>query len=122
MPRLSMYAYILSYISFLLIDAPNNKKSIKCKVCLSPRILQCPLSTSFSDYAITHNLTPFISMQNHHSLLYREEEREMYPTLKVRSPSYYLPASSYFPLPLHLSRIDLLISIYMVMCRCITTY
>jgi aryl-alcohol dehydrogenase-like predicted oxidoreductase len=34
-------------------------------------------------YAITHNLTPFISMQNHYSLLYREEEREMLPTLKV---------------------------------------
>ena len=35
-----------------------------------------------TDYAITHNLTPFISMQNHHSLVYREEEREMFPTLK----------------------------------------
>ncbi|TFY79092.1 hypothetical protein EWM64_g4920 [Hericium alpestre] len=33
-------------------------------------------------YAITHNLTPFISMQNHYNLLYREEEREMIPTLK----------------------------------------
>lgn len=36
-----------------------------------------------ADYAITNNLTPFISMQNHYSLLYREEEREMMPTLKV---------------------------------------
>ncbi|CAE6374656.1 hypothetical protein RSOLAG22IIIB_13402 [Rhizoctonia solani] len=34
------------------------------------------------NYAITHNLTPFISMQNHHNLVYREEEREMFPTLK----------------------------------------
>ncbi|KAK0493366.1 aryl-alcohol dehydrogenase [Armillaria luteobubalina] len=34
------------------------------------------------NYAIQHDLTPFISMQNHHSLLYREEEREMFPTLK----------------------------------------
>ncbi|KAI0047529.1 Aldo/keto reductase [Auriscalpium vulgare] len=33
-------------------------------------------------YAITHNLTPFISMQNHYNLIYREEEREMMPTLK----------------------------------------
>ncbi|EPQ56030.1 Aldo/keto reductase [Gloeophyllum trabeum ATCC 11539] len=33
-------------------------------------------------YAITHNLTPFISMQNQYSLVYREEEREMMPTLK----------------------------------------
>ena len=37
------------------------------------------------DYAISHNLTPFISMQNHYNLVYREEEREMYPTLKVHS-------------------------------------
>ncbi|KAI0328024.1 oxidoreductase [Cubamyces sp. BRFM 1775] len=35
------------------------------------------------NYAITHNLTPFISMQNHYSLLYREEEREMFPTLDL---------------------------------------
>ncbi|KAF8264812.1 NADP-dependent oxidoreductase domain-containing protein [Lactarius quietus] len=33
------------------------------------------------NYAIANNLTPFISMQNHHSLVYREEEREMFPTL-----------------------------------------
>lgn len=36
-----------------------------------------------ADYAIQNKLTPFISMQNHHNLLYREEEREMFPTLKV---------------------------------------
>ncbi|KAL1947054.1 hypothetical protein VTO73DRAFT_14015 [Trametes versicolor] len=35
------------------------------------------------NYAITHNRTPFISMQNHYSLLYREEEREMFPTLSL---------------------------------------
>lgn len=33
-------------------------------------------------YAIEHNLTPFISMQNFHNASYREEEREMVPTLK----------------------------------------
>ncbi|KAJ7439991.1 aryl-alcohol dehydrogenase [Mycena latifolia] len=33
-------------------------------------------------YAINNGLTPFISMQNHHGLLYREEEREMFPTVK----------------------------------------
>ncbi|KAL1717380.1 NADP-dependent oxidoreductase domain-containing protein [Schizophyllum commune] len=32
-------------------------------------------------YAIQNKLTPFISMQNHYSLLYREEEREMFPSL-----------------------------------------
>lgn len=35
------------------------------------------------DYAINNKLTPFISMQNHYNMLYREEEREMMPTLKV---------------------------------------
>ncbi|KAJ7487027.1 Aldo/keto reductase [Mycena latifolia] len=34
------------------------------------------------NYAITHNLTPFISMTNQYSLVYREEEREMMPSLK----------------------------------------
>lgn len=36
------------------------------------------------NYAITHKLTPFISLQNHYNLLYREDEREVYPTIKVR--------------------------------------
>ncbi|KAI0823789.1 Aldo/keto reductase [Trametes gibbosa] len=35
------------------------------------------------NYAISHNLTPFIVMENHYSLIYREEEREMFPTLKA---------------------------------------
>ena len=45
------------------------------------------------NYAINNKLTPFISMQNHYSLAYREEEREMFPTLKV---PFLLPSS---PLP-----------------------
>lgn len=35
------------------------------------------------NYAINNKLTPFISMQNHYNLVYREEEREMLPMLKV---------------------------------------
>jgi hypothetical protein len=42
-------------------------------------------------YAILHNLMPFISMQNHYNLLYREEEREMMPTLKVRPHLHVYP-------------------------------
>ncbi|OCH87258.1 Aldo/keto reductase [Obba rivulosa] len=38
---------------------------------------------AMQSYAIHHNLTPFISMQNQYSLIYREEEREMFPTLKM---------------------------------------
>ncbi|KXN89014.1 Versiconal hemiacetal acetate reductase, partial [Leucoagaricus sp. SymC.cos] len=37
---------------------------------------------AYQCYALQNKLTPFISMQNHYSLLYREEEREMFPTLK----------------------------------------
>ncbi|WRT65645.1 uncharacterized protein IL334_002590 [Kwoniella shivajii] len=33
-------------------------------------------------YAIHNKLTPFISMQNYHNAIYREEEREMMPMLK----------------------------------------
>ena len=35
-----------------------------------------------AEYAINNHLTPFISMQNQHSATYREEEREMMPTLR----------------------------------------
>ncbi|KAK7692873.1 hypothetical protein QCA50_004508 [Cerrena zonata] len=38
---------------------------------------------AMQNYAITNKLTPFISMQNHYNLAYREEEREMFPTLKM---------------------------------------
>ncbi|KAJ3911349.1 NADP-dependent oxidoreductase domain-containing protein, partial [Lentinula edodes] len=34
------------------------------------------------NHAITNKLTPFISMQNHYNMVYREEEREMVPSLK----------------------------------------
>ncbi|KAJ7077146.1 aryl-alcohol dehydrogenase [Mycena belliarum] len=37
---------------------------------------------AMQNYTIANNLTPFISMQNHYNMLYREEEREMMPTLK----------------------------------------
>ncbi|KXN85848.1 Versiconal hemiacetal acetate reductase [Leucoagaricus sp. SymC.cos] len=37
---------------------------------------------AMQNYAISNKLTPFISMQNHYNLVYREEEREMLPTLK----------------------------------------
>ncbi|KAJ7261766.1 Aldo/keto reductase [Mycena haematopus] len=48
-------------------------------------ISECPLAmlvNVMQNYAIANKLTPFISMQNHYNLLYREEEREMFPTLK----------------------------------------
>ena len=35
-----------------------------------------------TDYAISHNLTPFISMQNHYNIVYRQEEVEMMSALK----------------------------------------
>ncbi|KAL6307651.1 aryl-alcohol dehydrogenase [Sparassis latifolia] len=38
---------------------------------------------AMQNYAIRNKLTPFVAMQNHYSLMYREEEREMFPTLKM---------------------------------------
>jgi len=38
---------------------------------------------AMQNYAINNNLTPFISMQDQYSAVYREEEREMFPTLKL---------------------------------------
>ncbi|OCF42755.1 aryl-alcohol dehydrogenase [Kwoniella heveanensis CBS 569] len=38
---------------------------------------------AMQNYAINNRLTPFISMQNFHNAVYREEEREMIPTLKL---------------------------------------
>ncbi|KAH7323282.1 NADP-dependent oxidoreductase domain-containing protein [Rhizoctonia solani] len=38
---------------------------------------------AMQNYAIANRLTPFVSMQNQHNLVYREEEREMMPTLKM---------------------------------------
>ena len=54
-----------------------------------------PLIASL-DYAINNRLTPFVGMQNHYNLLYREEEREMMPTLKVGTAilSIYSQSSS----------------------------
>jgi len=49
----------------------------------------CCLAERTSDYAVSHNLTPFISMQDHHSLLYREEEREMFPSAKARLDFFF---------------------------------
>ncbi|CAE6415885.1 unnamed protein product [Rhizoctonia solani] len=38
---------------------------------------------AMQNYAINNKLTPFVSMQNQYNLIYREEEREMIPTLKM---------------------------------------
>lgn len=45
------------------------------------------MSPLILDYAINNKLTPFISMQTHYSLVYREDERDILPTLKVISTS-----------------------------------
>ena len=54
-----------------------------CRVSNFRSILYAVNSSCHADYAIANKLTPFISMQNHYNLVYREEEREMLPTLKV---------------------------------------
>ena len=56
---------------------------MQCRVSVTRGIDLFALMPRFLDYAIVNKLTPFISMQNHYSAVYREEEREMFPTLKV---------------------------------------
>ncbi|KAF8959308.1 hypothetical protein BDZ97DRAFT_1838379, partial [Flammula alnicola] len=51
---------------------------VSCTVSMSPLAWQFH---AMQNYAINNNLTPFISVQNHYNLVYREEEREMFPTL-----------------------------------------
>jgi len=63
-------------VNFILLS-PRNAK------CVYTFLLIWELLIVETDYAINNNLTPFISMQNHYNLIYREEEREMFPTLKV---------------------------------------
>ena len=62
--------------------SPRNAKYVNSLHCDKQLI---GLTLLRIDYAINNKLTPFISMQNHYSLVYREEEREMFPTLKVCS-------------------------------------
>ena len=58
----------------------------QCKVSLLAwNKARIDLRCTSIDFAVNNKLTPFISMQNHYNLLYREEEREMMPLLKVDS-------------------------------------
>lgn len=84
----SCYAYQCTYCIVCLAEssADYSHQSMLCRVCKF-RASQSISLIRLIDYAISHNLTPFISMQNHYNLIYREEEREMFPTLKV----HYLP-------------------------------
>jgi aryl-alcohol dehydrogenase-like predicted oxidoreductase len=52
----------------------------------APSLTDPVLVAQMQNYAINNRLTPFISMQNHYNAIYREEEREMIPTLKVSYP------------------------------------
>lgn len=48
----------------------------------SPRLVVLRTVHKMQNYAKAHNLTEFISMQNFHNAVYREEEREMVPLLQ----------------------------------------
>ena len=54
----------------------------RCKVSASDLKTMDSLKSIITAYAISQKLTPFISMQNFVNAVYREEEREMVPTLK----------------------------------------
>ena len=79
----SCYAYQCTFRPILQSILTNDTFSQRNAKYVRPSTLYSFLLTLRSSaYAIQHNLTPFISMQNHYSLVYREEEREMFPTLR----------------------------------------
>ena len=82
-----MYVHVHSWLATLLKIPPHYRiQSMPCRVRhTQAKATAEPVATDPDplDYAITHNLTPFVSMQNQYNLIYREEEREMLPTLKV---------------------------------------
>lgn len=90
----SCHAYQCASMWLCAVPRVTNRppaQSMQCRVRTLTCTRQVPdMLTMPAAYAIQNKLTPFISMQNHHSLIYREEEREMFPTLKVRA----LPSSS----------------------------
>lgn len=57
-------------------------KSLIPPLSETPTDLSCLLVHKMQAYARQHNLTEFISMQNLHNAIYREEEREMVPLLQ----------------------------------------
>ncbi len=79
----SCHAYQCTFRPILQSILTNDTSSQRNAKYVRLSTLYSFLSTlTSSAYAIQHNLTPFISMQNHYSLVYREEEREMFPTLR----------------------------------------
>ncbi|KAK0217109.1 aryl-alcohol dehydrogenase [Armillaria fumosa] len=61
-------------------------------------------------YALNHNLTPFVTVENDYNLLYREDENELFPALKhfgITSVPWSTLASGAVILPLHQQLITL---------------
>ncbi|KAK0186703.1 aryl-alcohol dehydrogenase [Armillaria mellea] len=61
-------------------------------------------------YALNHQLTPFVTVENDYNLLYREDENELFPTLKqfgITSVPWSTLASGAVVLPLHRQLISL---------------
>jgi len=83
---LAMLAIFLWVSRFIFVADQTNYSVVSAMQSNYSTFLYTPgLWHVVPDYAINNHLTPFISMQNHYNLVYREEEREMFPTLKVSS-------------------------------------
>ncbi|KAF7782969.1 hypothetical protein Agabi119p4_2345 [Agaricus bisporus var. burnettii] len=67
--------------SFICFAHIPNSSSCHAEYTSSNWLSGLKSNVFIADYAIANKLTPFISMQNQYSLIYREEEREMVPTL-----------------------------------------
>uniref|UniRef100_A0A5K1K6Q8 Cell surface hydrophobicity-associated protein n=1 Tax=Ganoderma boninense TaxID=34458 RepID=A0A5K1K6Q8_9APHY len=71
------------YVRYLGMSSCHAYQYAECVPILSlmPNLSLWLTPRANAAYALAHNLTPFISMQNHYNLAYREEERDMFPTL-----------------------------------------
>ncbi len=79
----SCHAYQCTFLPILQSILINNTFSQRnAKYVRLSALYSFLLTLPSSAYAVQHNLTPFISMQNHYSLIYREDKRDMFPTLR----------------------------------------
>ena len=79
---MSFFVWKLHYYLLNVLSSSYTVHAMQSKPTMSLVAFQ-DNDGDFLDYAINNKLTPFISMKNHYNLIYREEEREMFPTLKV---------------------------------------
>ena len=81
--KIPLIAHCDFYRNFFYVSSPRDAEYVVVLPSFLSTHSVTLLKKQIPDYAINNGLTPFISMQNHYNLIYREEEREMFPTLQA---------------------------------------